>query len=110
MGYAHYVLSDGREAGYGVEATCDKDGCEVEIDRGMSYLCGDNPDGWRDENEWGCGDYYCGLHRADHSCPNPDCGAYSPDGRVYCEQRQGHEMPHRDYRGKAFTKTEEDDE
>src|SRR3954451_17828938 len=58
MGYAHYVLADGREAGYGVEATCDEDGCTEKIDRGMGYLCGDEPG----EDEFGCGKYFCGRH------------------------------------------------
>lgn len=72
MGYAHYTLPDGREAGYGVEATCDKDGCETEIDRGLGYLCGDYPDGWRDDEAPGCGNYYCGPHQGDHDCSNPE--------------------------------------
>lgn len=72
MGFAYYVLPDGREAGYGVEATCDAEGCETRIDRGLGYLCGDSPDGWRDESEPGCGRYFCGAHEFDHDCPNPD--------------------------------------
>lgn len=58
MGYAYYTLADGREAGYGVTATCDKDGCDAEIDRGLGYLCGHMPGG----DEWGCGGYFCGEH------------------------------------------------
>lgn len=29
MGYAYYLLPDGREAGYGVEAECDADDCKA---------------------------------------------------------------------------------
>ena len=58
MGYAHYVLADGREAGYGVETVCDKAGCGEKIDRGLAYLCGDRPGG----DEYGCGGYFCGRH------------------------------------------------
>jgi hypothetical protein len=58
MGYAHYVLADGREAGYGVEATCDEQGCTAEIDRGLGYLCGRTPGA----DEYGCGGYFCGEH------------------------------------------------
>jgi len=58
MGYAYYVLPDGREAGYGVNATCDHEGCSAEIDRGIAYLCGRNPGG----DEFGCGDYFCDEH------------------------------------------------
>ena len=72
MGYAFYVLPDGREAGYSVEATCDQDGCDTQIDRGIGYLCGDAPDGWRDEGKPGCGRYFCGEHTWSHDCPSPD--------------------------------------
>jgi hypothetical protein len=72
MGYAYYILPDGREAGYGVEAVCDKDDCKNVIDRGLGYLCGNDPDGWRDPSEPGCGRYHCPEHMNDHDCPNPD--------------------------------------
>lgn len=58
MGYAYYTLADGREAGYGVEATCDEEGCTAKIDRGLGYLCGQMPGG----DEYGCGGYFCGEH------------------------------------------------
>ena len=110
MGYAYYTLPDGREAGYGVEAECDKPGCSKVVDRGMGYLCGQNPDGWRDEDEWGCGNYYCGPHQYAHDCSNPECGAYSMEGNLYCQLPEGHELPHQDGRGGDFIKTEEDEE
>lgn len=72
MGYGSYILPDGREAGYMVDATCDKDGCETEIDRGLGYLCGRFPNGHRDDNEPGCGNYFCLEHQDAHDCPNPD--------------------------------------
>lgn len=59
MGYGYYVLPDGREAGYAVDATCDQDGCGERIDRGLGYLCGDEPG---DGGEHGCGRYFCGSH------------------------------------------------
>ncbi len=58
MGYAHYVLGDGREAGYGVADVCNVDGCDEKIDRGLAYLCGDVGDG----GEHGCGRYFCYTH------------------------------------------------
>lgn len=79
MGYAYYLLPDGREAGYGVAAICDRDSCVVEIDRGLAWLCGRTPNGHRSDEEWGCGDYYCGLHKLDHDCPNPRCHFYLDD-------------------------------
>jgi hypothetical protein len=58
MGYAHYVLEDGREAGYAVPDMCNEEGCDEKIDRGLSYLCGDVPGG----DEYGCGGYFCWGH------------------------------------------------
>ncbi len=58
MGYASYTLPDGREGGYAVDATCDLDGCEAEIDRGLGYLCGSVPGG----HPFGCGKYFCSAH------------------------------------------------
>lgn len=108
MGYMFYTLPDGREAGYGVAATCDKGGCEAKIDRGMGYLCGEQPDGWRSEDEFGCGNYYCEAHKYDHGCPNQECGDYSEDGSLCCDRVKGHELPHQDRDGSEFTETEED--
>lgn len=113
MGYAYYVLPDGREAGYGVTALCDADGCKVQIDRGMGYLCGEMPDGYRDPDEPGCGRYYCGAHEFHHSCPKEECGVYPSDDEESvepCYLIKGHEGPHKDQSGLFFAKTEEDDE
>lgn len=110
MGYAHYTLPDGREAGYGVEAECDKPGCDTKIDRGLGWLCGENPDGWRGQDDFGCGNYYCTPHLNDHDCTNAECGAYSFEGSLFCQRVAGHDEPHRDADGAEFTKTEEDEE
>lgn len=59
MGYGYYVLADGRKAGYGVDATCDRDNCAEEIDRGLAYLCGRTPDSGYPH---GCGGYFCSSH------------------------------------------------
>ncbi len=58
MGYARYLLADGREAGYGVLDVCNLDGCDESIDRGVAQLCGDLGDG----GEHGCGRYFCDGH------------------------------------------------
>lgn len=110
MGYAYYTLPDGREAGYSVQAECDHLDCHEQIDRGLAYLCGENPDGWRDAEAPGCGQYYCGTHENDHSCTNPACGAYEADGQGWCGGlTQGHDLPHRDkFTGEEFAVTEED--
>jgi len=48
-----------RDIGYGVPAICDYPGCNEKIDRGLSYVCGDEPYGGGD----GCGLYFCGKHK-----------------------------------------------
>ncbi|MFJ8109972.1 hypothetical protein [Streptomyces sp. NPDC096132] len=62
MGNAYYEITrqDGTtiEAGYGVEAVCEQDGCFAEIDRGLAHLCGNEPGG----DEYGCGGYFCASH------------------------------------------------
>lgn len=58
MGYAHYeVVRNGEtiEAGYAVEAMCDKPDCTARISRGTDALCGETPGG----DEYGCGGYFC---------------------------------------------------
>lgn len=47
-----------RDIGYGVPAYCDYPGCRVEIDRGLSYVCGGEPYG----GDHGCGLYFCSKH------------------------------------------------
>lgn len=68
MGWGYGINNEGREIGYGVKATCDEDGCEEDIDRGVSYVCGGEHDGGED----GCGGYFCESHLF-HAMP--------PDGR-----------------------------
>lgn len=58
MGWGYGVNNEGREVGYSVEAVCDQEGCEEEIDRGLYYVCGSMHDG----GEHGCGQYFCGAH------------------------------------------------
>lgn len=48
-----------RDIGYGVPAYCDHPDCNEEIDRGLSYVCGNEPYG----GERGCGLYFCGTHQ-----------------------------------------------
>lgn len=47
-----------RDIGYGVPAFCDHPGCNKQIDRGLSYVCGGSPYGGDD----GCGLHFCGDH------------------------------------------------
>lgn len=57
MGYAIYQVGQ-RWGGYGVTATCEHPDCNEEIDRGVSFACGDEP-----FSEFGCDRYFCGKHR-----------------------------------------------
>lgn len=47
-----------RDIGYGVPAWCDHPDCNEEIDRGLSFVCGNEPYG----GEKGCGLYFCEKH------------------------------------------------
>jgi hypothetical protein len=58
MGYAHYKITrngETIEAGYAVEAMCDKPDCTTTISRGIDAVCGETPGG----DEYGCGGYFC---------------------------------------------------
>lgn len=50
-----------RDIGYGVPAWCDHPDCNEVIDRGLSYVCGNEPYG----GNAGCGLYFCGKHQLD---------------------------------------------
>lgn len=54
-----YDSSWERDIGYGVPAECDHPDCTAQIDRGLSYVCGEEPYG----GDAGCGLYFCGAHR-----------------------------------------------
>lgn len=50
-----------RDIGYGVPAICDHPDCNEEIDRGLSYVCGNDVYGGED----GCGLFFCSKHAVD---------------------------------------------
>lgn len=58
MGWGSGELASGKQVGYSVEATCEQKGCKEEIDRGLSYACGD----MHGEDEVSCDGYFCGEH------------------------------------------------
>lgn len=59
MGWA-FGMENGREVGYGVEATCDEPGCDVQINRGISHRCGET----RQLHDGpGCGGFFCSTHK-----------------------------------------------
>lgn len=51
--------SEGRPIGYVFEAICDEPGCDEQIDRGLSYACGD----MHGEDEYSCEKYFCEKHQ-----------------------------------------------
>ncbi len=51
--------SQGRPIGYCHEATCDHPECSKEIDRGLSYVCGD----MHCDDEYSCEKYFCEDHQ-----------------------------------------------
>lgn len=104
MGYAAYVLPDGTEAGYGVEAPCDAKGCDTLVWRGVDALCGERP-GENEPDESGCGRWFCTAHQwaDEHDCPFPECGTWSADEMQRCYLVNGHDGPHRDDAGGIFT-------
>lgn len=59
MSWAYGVDKNGREVGYGVEATCDHPDCKEEIDRGLSYRCG-GVENLHDD--YGCANFFCDAH------------------------------------------------
>ena len=55
VGYDHQWQ---RDIGYGVPALCDHPACQESINRGLSYVCGQDVYG----GEHGCGLFFCGDH------------------------------------------------
>ena len=104
MGYAAYVLPDGTEAGYAVEAPCDASGCDTLVWRGVDALCGERP-GENEPDHFGCGRWHCAEHQreAAHDCEFPSCGVWSADEIESCYLVEGHDGPHQNMDGINFT-------
>lgn len=49
-------MRNGINGGYLVVDRCNYEGCETEIDRGLDFLCGDEPCG---TGTVGCGKWFC---------------------------------------------------
>jgi len=66
MGYQvyriHKDIGNYRFAGYGVPAICEHPNCNEEIDRGMAFACGGEPN-----SERGCDRYFCSKHLIFHT-------------------------------------------
>lgn len=94
MGYAHYTVTrngEEIEAGYGVDAECDKEECDAAIDRGLAFLCGQTPGG----DEFGCGFYFCAAHmNGDQLCEA--CSAKATAENTWADPGTGFEYDLRD--------------
>lgn len=74
-----------RDIGYTVPAHCDHPGCNTEIDRGVSYVCGGlEPYG----GDHGCGLYFCSAHRIYHRFMDGKSG-------TYCFRCCNHKVPYK---------------
>ncbi|MFJ8923879.1 hypothetical protein ACIREK_30930 [Streptomyces sp. NPDC102415] len=95
MGYASYEITrNGQtiQAGYSIEATCEKTGCTEKIDRGLGHLCGQTPGG----DEHGCGGYFCGQHlHANNQCET--CSAAATKANTWVNPVTGDEYDLRDH-------------
>lgn len=113
MGYGFYMIGD-RPSGYYVIATCDKRGCDAEIDRGLGFLCGSDPHRPGIDVEPGCGRYFCGAHlgwvATRGGCSHRQRRSWgrtlsdlvaSEDGSIVCCDRTGHAGKHAWERGAA---------
>lgn len=49
---------EGRPIGYAALATCDKEGCEEEINRDLAFVCGE----MHGASDISCGRYFCYAH------------------------------------------------
>lgn len=60
MGWGYCGTDDrGRDIGYNIPATCDHEGCDEEIHRGIAYVCGN----MHSNDEYSCGQYFCDKHQ-----------------------------------------------
>lgn len=89
MGYSIYRVAkrdnpgDYRFGGYGVPTICEHPDCNEEIDRGMSFACGDEP-----FSEYGCDRYFCSKHKHyTYFDPEQDDGRCHHEDDCDCETR-----------------------
>lgn len=59
MSWARGDDKHGRDVGYAIDAKCDEPGCEEKINRGLSFVCGGEPNG----GAFACGYHFCEKHR-----------------------------------------------
>ncbi|MBE3670940.1 hypothetical protein BOO25_18600 [Vibrio navarrensis] len=65
----------GRFIGYAIEAICDHPGCNKEINRGLSYVCGT----MHGEDEISCDKYFCEEHKSNYVTFDDGRGAHICD-------------------------------
>ncbi|MBV7264330.1 hypothetical protein KCG43_20165 [Photobacterium sp. WH24] len=62
--------SQGRYIGYAIDAVCDHPGCNKEIHRGLTYVCGD----MHGDDEHSCERYFCEEHKNHYVVTNDNRG------------------------------------
>lgn len=63
MGWANCGKdSEGRPIGYAHGATCDQEGCNTKIDRGLAFACGS----MHGSDEVSCEKYFCEAHKTNY--------------------------------------------
>lgn len=91
MGWAVGYMNH-RDIGYGVPAICDHPDCDVEIDRGLAYCCGDEP--WGDV---GCHLYFCGEHLGYSGIFDSEGNQIDPDAEEEKAEEDGVEVDDSDW-------------
>lgn len=77
-----------RDVGYGVPAICDRPDCEEQIDRGLSWVCGDEVYGGED----GCGLFFCDSHGGGTLCERCENGLPPFDPKPDTDEWINHKM------------------
>lgn len=80
MGWGYTTGEGGRDQGYIVPSLCDQPGCTEEIDRGLSYRCGE----YRSDN--GCSNFFCSKHLYWYTSEDPDTDPNAGDEAInFCD-------------------------
>lgn len=91
MGWGHgYDTNWKRDIGYNVPAYCDHPDCNKVIDRGLSYVCNEEPYG----GEEGCGLFFCPEHKfikCDRCFDNKEPFKPKPDFPQWIQWKLTHE-------------------
>jgi len=92
MGWGYTTGEGGRDQGYIVPSLCDQPGCNEEIDRGLSFRCGE----YRSDN--GCSNFFCDKHLQWFTLEDDEEENAGDAGIQFCDHCLWHlEHPDADY-------------